>query len=888
VPKGLVETRKLLAHLLERLESRESAPDLLDIAHGRAVSATWAAGMKGKEKGKVGRLGQVMVAAAQSGIGVGQHPSPSNQGCGDGSDEEGEVEKGHARNKWDTEQTYDLVDQTRGLLVLAHRQGLNLFSEDVELGRSTEEYLPTPTKPRKLGARLSSFTSPIASQKPAFPDPPRISIEELTDSSTADKSLRERLLDLLQNLMTQDGLHQIHRFRLVAPPKALQAACLDIASVMYNISDLDDQIRLLEVVIGSLSYMASASTERICQWLEGRLGHVLETLERERQKFGTQQSLLSTLSLLHNTPEHIVRLGALVPNAIVALASTIQSSITSLSASYRAHRILSMLLVTKPDCALDLLQVIAFSSRPARRTALSLLNTYYPSLMGHNVVARRFPELIYSEHRKSVEGHITESAESSENHTYIPWRISSKDPIPPLHNRCLTCEAEIHGFCVKCSLCTDLRHIQCIQTPNEMMTYDVIRMSTSKTQTVHVKYSRYLARLDEKVLNGTTPRGTINSTRRLVGQHELHLVNLFSLTNCEGCREPLWGTLAQAYACTNGCQRFYHPACVDRLHGTANAVCRPGQHVVIDDITNNSSDPFRITGQTLQASSDRHLAPFCHSENDLADKTYDELAVMYGHLWAQQKILETGLATGTIYIIERDKSRSRSDPLCLRSFIRSYEEYLASNFSTASPAAADFAHVNNLSRPFGQGYLFSRGFLTYCTALIRSPPTIENHDLLNPFGNHPENAKSDNTGAAEMLSLGIIKSSLAHDLAIHDTNLARVLLNQLNALGLCTIIQQPRVEDDDVREGDKWMSFGLPLLMVATPSVEILITAIEVLLDDVDLSFNEQAMILLNTLAWASLLCSPYALERISGAVAAWVMHEVSGLEVARATLLTT
>jgi hypothetical protein len=72
------------------------------------------------------------------------------------------------------------------------------------------------------------------------------------------------------------------------------------------------------------------------------------------------------------------------------------------------------------------------------------------------------------------------------------------------------------------------------------------------------------------------------------------------------------------------------------------------------------------------------------------------------------------------------------------------------------------------------------------------------------------------------------------------------------------------------------MSFGLPLVMDASPSVEILITAIETLLDDVDLSHNEQAMLLLSNRAWPSLHCSPYALERIAGAVASWVMHEVS------------
>jgi hypothetical protein len=849
-----MESRKLLSHLLDKLEIRESAPDLMDLAHARASSGQRAG--KGKEKGTVGRLGQVMVAAAQSGIGVGQHPTSANGGHQD--DEEGS-ERETGLRQWDTESTFDLVDQTRGLLVLAHRQGLDLFSGD-SFGYQFDNHLPIPTRPRKLGARLSSFASPIAAQKPTFPDPPRISIGELASS---DKNLLERLFDVLQVLMHQDSLHQIQRFRLLAPPKALQAATLDIASVVYSISDLDDKVRLVEMVVSSLSYMAPSSTERICEWLEGRLGDLLDTLDKER--LSPHVPLLSTLSLLHDAPQACLRLSALVPATLVALTSTIQSPNTPLSTAYRAHGILSLLLKSKPDCALDLLQVIAFSSRPARRAALSLLSTYYPRLTGHNVIARRLPEITYAQHIDGVN-----AGEHSEIHTYIPWRISSSDPLPSSQHRCLTCEGEIRGFCVKCSLCSDVRHIQCLQTPAEMMTYDVIRMSTSTTKIVHVKYSRCTPRLDEKVLNGTTAHGAAESTRRQIGQHDLHLVNLFTLTNCEACRKPLWGTLAQAYVCTNGCQRFFHPSCVERL-----SYCRPGQHIVIDDITDSTvSDPFRITGTTLQSSSDRQLAPFCLSAAELEERTYDEVAVLYGHLWTQRKAMETGLATGTIYIIGRDKSRSRSDPLGLGSFTREYEGFLASNSSTASPAAADFAQVN-ATKPLAQGYLFSRQFLTYCTALIRSPPPSGPQDLLNPFGNHPEEQHVENSGAAEMVTIASIRSSLAHDLGIHDESLVTVFLNQLNALGLCTINHQSLVRDDDVRDGDRWMSFGLPLLMDASPSIEILITVIEVLLDDVDLSFNEQAMLLLETRAWPSLLCSPYALERVTGAVTAWVMHEV-------------
>lgn len=120
-----------------------------------------------------------------------------------------------------------------------------------------------------------------------------------------------------------------------------------------------------------------------------------------------------------------------------------------------------------------------------------------------------------------------------------------------------------------------------------------------------------------------------------------------------------------------------------------------------------------------------------------------------------------------------------------------------------------------------------------------------------------------------MLPLSIIRQGLASDLSLHDPIAASIFLDQLEALGLCLTRKLPGLED-------QWGQFSLPLLMDATPSVEILIVAIEVLLDDLNLTFNEQAMTLLTTRAWPTPLCSPYALERLGGAVISWVMNEVS------------
>jgi hypothetical protein len=124
-----------------------------------------------------------------------------------------------------------------------------------------------------------------------------------------------------------------------------------------------------------------------------------------------------------------------------------------------------------------------------------------------------------------------------------------------------------------------------------------------------------------------------------------------------------------------------------------------------------------------------------------------------------------------------------------------------------------------------------------------------------------------------MLQLSTLRHSLAVDLNIHDDAITALLLDHLCSVGLCTT---PRVSVDDVRKGQSWVSFTLPLLMDSSPTVELLVLAIEGLLSDLDLTMNEQAMILLFTRAWPSILCSTYALERLGNALVAWVMAEVS------------
>lgn len=276
--RGLYETQKLLSHLLDKLEAREAAPDLLDRAAIAAREVSGRTSRKGKGKTVV-KIGQTIAAAAHTGLSVAQGNAATHQASYQGiGSEDVEDQVRLDEGDWDTEATYDLVDHTRGLLVLAHNQGLDLFASDSEVRGTSTSPIVRPTK-RKTG-RFSSFATPVSPQKQTFDD---IGSPLSSPGSTiSGRTLLDRLLSVLTVLINVDCLHRIQQFRLLRPPNALQAACLDIASYLYDRCNSGVKVQVIEMIIGGYYTMGSAMFGRICEWVEGRLGELLERLTGER------------------------------------------------------------------------------------------------------------------------------------------------------------------------------------------------------------------------------------------------------------------------------------------------------------------------------------------------------------------------------------------------------------------------------------------------------------------------------------------------------------------------------------------------------------------------------------------------------------------------------
>lgn len=265
--RGQYETQKLLSHLLDRLEARPRAPDLLDRA---ALTARQANGLARKSKRGAAAFGEAVAAAA-----MGHKASSSVSSIPPEEDEEelNLLQEG----VWNIDATFDMVEQMRNLLVLAEKQSLDLFGASQIAAAEAARAAATKGK----GSRFSS--SPLAKTTSNASDP----FETVTVSGP---ELLKRMAETVRSLLTIDCLYKATKIRPMQPPYALQAVCLDIAAVLYHKGDLKIQLAMMEAVVDGLYSMGDVLREKVCEWLEGRLAEMLHKLAKERGE-GSEEKL---------------------------------------------------------------------------------------------------------------------------------------------------------------------------------------------------------------------------------------------------------------------------------------------------------------------------------------------------------------------------------------------------------------------------------------------------------------------------------------------------------------------------------------------------------------------------------------------------------------------
>jgi hypothetical protein len=242
--------------LLDKLDARLRPPDLL----ARAAAAAR-------------NVDQQTQAKRQTIAGLGdrltQHKSPpaGQQPLGSRgiSNEDLADQEDHATGEWDGDETTQLLAQIRDLLLLARKQDLEIFTPISYT--STSAPAETPAKGKRRAGRLSSFVSPVS---PAGPGRNRATAPEdhpLED----DKNMRARLTDLICGTLESDSAYKIRKHRLMAPPLMLYSTALDVASLLYESTDVDGKVTLLNSVTNSMYVVRDVAIGKALIWCESRL-----------------------------------------------------------------------------------------------------------------------------------------------------------------------------------------------------------------------------------------------------------------------------------------------------------------------------------------------------------------------------------------------------------------------------------------------------------------------------------------------------------------------------------------------------------------------------------------------------------------------------------------
>jgi hypothetical protein len=180
--------------------------------------------------------------------------------------------------------------------------------------------------------------------------------------------------------------------------------------------------------------------------------------------------------------------------------------------------------------------------------------------------------------------------------------------------------------------------------------------------------------------------------------------------------------------------------------------------------------------------------------------------------------------------------------------------------------------------------MFDWPTLTYISTAIKtsyiapSAPFSNSSDLLKVT--HPDTQKDQPAEAFchpfEVISLSHMRDVLGHELFIHSDTAARLILSHIHHLGFFNRLDLGlHLFKGDMSDKHIFCAFPLPLGLDLSTDVEILISAVEACLSDLDLSVNEFGFLLLIRKLWPNGLASQYAIQRLIRGIFGWILAEV-------------
>jgi hypothetical protein len=577
-------------------------------------------------------------------------------------------------------------------------------------------------------------------------------------------------------------------------------------------------------------------------------------------------------------PLSVYYLASLIPPLLVAILESIDLTSPSPPTLYRLCQLINVIATSKPDAYLDVLEVVAYHTAKARRSALCLLSTFWPSALGHVFISKPLPIFSYVDSLQRSGGTgpmLRRRADHPYAHQFVPWCFPAASK-PALfeslsQQACRSCSAAIFGFGLLCPFCMSAVHFDCYDYPEGSLLSQYALASDPDTQKVAV----------HRFCHILSPRRDWDAQVAKKERHAFKAVNIFTLSLCFICRGPLWGCVMQGLKCSS-CHQFVHSSCLSTASSTDLPRCRSiridSSHMTID------FDPLRLS--------------FLNHYNDalgikdLNVRTYEEVSVIFGVLWTQLQLLNNGVALGSVVIPKTKRSlpgptKMDSDKWEIHHVLESCERLLAMGKLPVSIAMDEYLQESHRSAA-EHSMLFDWPNLGYISTIIKSAfeeskPVFASRDLLNV---DPPLVPADNTNHIlryhyEVVSMSHMRDALGYELHIFSDAAAGYLLTHLHHLGFFDRQDlDPVLFKGNFSSQDTTCIFPIPQGLDLSTDVEMLFAAIEGCLSDLDLSVNEQGFLLLVRRLWPNGMASTYALRRLAKNLISWIFAEVTVISI--------
>ena len=571
----------------------------------------------------------------------------------------------------------------------------------------------------------------------------------------------------------------------------------------------------------------------------------------------------------------VYHLSSLVPPLLSTIFENISILNTTLPSLHSIFRLFETVIEAKPDAYLDVFEIVAYCSVRARQTAILMLSTYWPRALGHIVVTKMLPTL----NPLGLSNTLSETASSHVDqyrHSFVPWNFGNSNDA--LSTSCFACGEDLEGYGFVCPLCRCSVHFKCYTYPGgcSLAQYDADSDGDGKAAQYRYCYSQ--------------PSRRFGKMDHRKSRHLFRLANVFTLTLCFLCEKPLWGNTAQGMKCSE-CHRFTHPGCLSRLSS---------KHLVACEGRPTYDARVRIPWATLRQSFVETYKGFIFKLDQLNEKSYEEVSVLYSALWIQLQMLQSGISLDSIVVenlppeAASGPTRKQLDEKGIRKFelhylVQLYHSFLVRGNLRVSQTFEEYFLENDIH---AEKHLicFDWASLVYILTVIKSPPSDlplaggSSSDLLDV--GHLEGSKMITTPANgtetahtyEIASLAHIRDALGMAFDITSDDGARYLISHLQSLGFLerTDLAQLWVgEDATTKYEEEYCSFPLPVGLDLSNEVETLAAAIEACLSDLDLSVNEIGLLLLTRRFWYDGMITDNALRRLIKGLISWILAEV-------------